>query len=196
MDQESRQSGTGKQFQRRRLLLLVALGFALIAWGPRAAMVLSDGWCSSCRALEQQRQIDAAGERIDALQREVAYARTSEGRDVAAKRRFGVGPDDEIWITVEANRAPERRGEPKSVADRLEGWLADAGSRFVDRIRELAAIGAYWVGLEEVDGYVVVPEIEDEAPAGAPDSDSDASDQAEPVTGPGGEAGEDETEAQ
>ena len=156
-------------------------------------MVLSDGWCSSCRALEQQRQIDAAGER--SMRSSARSSPDLRGRD-AAKRRFGVGPDDEIWITVEANRAPERRGEPKSVADRLEGWLADAGSRFVDRIRELAAIGAYWVGLEEVDGYVVVPEIEDEAPAGAPDSDSDASDQAEPVTGPGGEAGEDETEAQ
>ena len=162
MDQDSRQTQMTRRIQRRRLLAMIALAFAIVAWGPRAAIVISDGWCSSCRALEQQRRIDATSRRMADLQRRVAYARTAEGQDVEAKRRFGVGPDDEIWITVDATEAEPKRAEPQSVADRVNAWLTDAGGRFVDRVREVGAIISYWVGISEVDESVPVPVIEDE----------------------------------
>ncbi len=193
MDQDPRQSETAKRIQRRRLLLMMGLAFALIAWGPRAAIVVSDGWCSSCRALEQQRRIDAASQRVDALQREVQYARTAEGQDVEAKRRFGVGPDDEIWVTVDATEAEEARPEPQSVADRLDAWLAKAGAPLVDHVREFGAIFSYWVGIGQVDEYVAVPVIEDEPPVEATDEGT-ASESAAQGAGTDGEAAGDETQ--
>lgn len=194
MDQQSRQYRSGQHIQRRRLALLMALAFALVAWGPRAATVITDGWYASCQALEQQRQIDAARQRIDVLHREVAYARTIEGRDVEAKRRFGVGPDDEVWITVEAERAAARRERPQSVADRVDAWLTDVGSRFVDRVREFAAIVGYWLGIKEVDGFVAVPVIEEQLPAASADSAA-SSGTAQQTTGADDEAAGDATES-
>jgi len=192
MDQDPRQSEIPRRIQRRRLLLLTGLAFALVAWGPRAATVISDGWCSSCRALEQQRGIDAASRRVAALQREVDYARTAEGQDVEAKRRFGVGPDDELWITVDATEA-EKRPEPQSVADRLDAWLGDAGARFVDHVCDVGAIFSYWVGIGQVDECVPVPVIEEEPPAEATDEVT-ASESAAQDAGSDGEAAGDETQ--
>jgi len=171
MNQESRNNSTDRRAQQRRLVLLLGAAFALLAWGPRAVHMLEKGWFSSCRTLERQHQVDAASQRIDALQREVAYARTSEGRDVEAKRRFGVGPRDEIWITVEAERAREQRREPQSIADRLDAWLASAGSRAVDHVREFGETAGYAVGLNDVDQCVPVPAIEDDEPVEATDDD-------------------------
>ncbi|MFO8080409.1 MAG: hypothetical protein R6V07_08895 [Armatimonadota bacterium] len=160
-NQDTQRSSDSRRAQRKRLAWLVVVAFALVAWGPRTAMMLEKGWSSSYAALERQQQIDEADRRIEALQREVAYARTSEGKDVEAKRRFGVGPRDEIWITVEAQPAPERRPQPQSVADRLNVWLTDAGSRFVGHLRAVGATVSYAVGLHDVSTSVAVPVIED-----------------------------------
>jgi len=193
MDDDLRQSEIIRRSKRRRLLLLTGLAFALLAWGPRAALVISDGWCSSCRALEQQRRIDASSERVDALQREVQYARTAQGRDVEAKRRFGVGPDDEILITIDATEAEEKRPEPQSVADRLNAWLSDAGARSMDNLREFGAVLSYWVGIGQVDECVPVPVIEDEAPAHAT-GEGTAPEAASQAAGADGEAAGDEAQ--
>jgi hypothetical protein len=151
--------------------------------GPRTVRVLTKGWYSSRQVLEHQRQIDAGQERLERLQREVAYARTSEGRDVEAKRRFGVAPSDEIWITVEADGPARQQRKPQSAADRVHLWLTDAGSRFVDRVRETATVLSYWVGLSDVDQSVAVPVIED------PPSDDTTDTDDPPTQDASGEAG-------
>lgn len=193
-NQDSQHSPVTRRSQQRRLVLLLAAAFALLAWGPRAVNMLERGWSSSCLALERQKQIDAAEQRIDALQREVAYARTSEGKDVEAKRRFGVGPRDEIWITVEAEKAPEERPQPQSIADRVDAWLANAGSAFVDRIRRLGAIVSYWVGLSDVDRCVAVPVIEDDAPDEAVEDATSTADSGLESAGVDGEAAGDDAD--
>jgi hypothetical protein len=152
-------------------MALILVGSLIMIGGPRTVRVLTKGWYSSHQVLEHQRQIDAGQERLERLQREVAYARTSEGRDVEAKRRFGVAPSDEIWITVEADGPARRQRKPQSAADRVRLWLTDAGSRFVDRVRETATVLSYWVGLSEVDQSVAVPVIEEPPSDDTTDSD-------------------------
>lgn len=184
-NQDSPNRPNDRRHQQRRLILLLAAAFALIAWGSRTISMVEKGWYASRETLKRQQQIEAANRRIDALQREVAYARTVEGKDVEAKRRFGVGPPEEIWITVEAERAPNERPRPQSIADRVNGWLTDAGSSFLDRVRGCAAIISYSVGLSDVDGCIAVPEVEeletteehasDDTPGEAP-ADADATD--------------------
>ncbi|MFP4250374.1 MAG: hypothetical protein ACLFU7_11990 [Armatimonadota bacterium] len=171
-NQNTRRNADPDRARQKRLAWLIVLTFALIAWGPRTAVMLEKGWSSSHAALERQQQIDEAERRIEALQREVAYARTSEGKDVEAKRRFGVGPRDEIWITVEAQQAPEQRPQSQSVADRLNVWLTDAGSRFVGHLRAVGATVSYAVGLRDVSTSVAVPVIEDLEIAETSDEDS------------------------
>jgi hypothetical protein len=169
MRQQSQQNTTDRRFRRRRLVLLLVIGFAVAAWGPRAATVLTDGWCSSCRVLEQQRRIREMQQRIEALEAQVEYARTAEGRDVEAKRRFGVGPDDEVGIMIDSATNSSQSQGPQSVAARLESWLQNAGSRFLDRGRDFWLIIAYGVGLHDVTTCVVVPEVADYTGAGQGD---------------------------
>jgi len=119
----------------------------------------------------------------------VAYARTSEGRDVEAKRRFGVGPRDEIWITVDAEKALEHRRVPQSIADRLDAWLADAGSRAVDNVREFGEVAGYTVGLNDVVQYVAVPTIDQIEPT--EEADEDTTSDTEESGGGDGEAAAD-----
>ena len=172
-------------------MLLIAAAFALIAWGPRTVKMLEKGWYSSRVALARQREVDEARERLEALQREVAYARTSEGKDVEAKRRFGVGPRDEFWITVDAEKAPGERPQPQSVAERVDAWLADAGNRFMDRVREFGAVVSYAVGLSDVDECVAVPVIEDADSAESVDETEGTAASAAETAASDGEAAED-----
>ncbi|HCA46345.1 MAG TPA: hypothetical protein DEP45_02995 [Armatimonadetes bacterium] len=182
-----------RQIQQRRVWLLVAAA-AILLWGSRAAVVLTDGWYASCQVVEQQREIRAADERMAAMQREVAYARTDEGGDVEAKRRFGVGPDDEIWITVDGVTPAQERPAPQSVADRFEGWLCDAGGRVVDRVRQVSEVLGYWIGVNPVDQCVAVPVIEEEPLAEEAASAEEAATGEEPADEAGADArvGEDE----
>lgn len=194
-NQELQQSASVRNRQRRLALLALA-AFILVAWGPRMIDVLVRGWQSSCLALERQQQIDEAELRIEALHRELIYARTTEGKDVEAKRRFGVGPRDEIWITVDAEKAPEQRPAPQSVADRVDLWLHNAGSRFVDRVRDVGVVFSYWVGLHEVDRYVAVPVIEDEVVTDADEEDAAGADAPSEGGDDDDEAAEDGEDAQ
>jgi hypothetical protein len=188
MNYDSQDTSSTLPARRRRLVALIAAALALILWGPRTANMVEKGWSSSVQALEHQRQIDLAQQRIDALQREVAYARTSEGKDVEAKRRFGVGPRDEIWITVEAEKAPDERPRPRSIADRVDWWLANAGSRFVDRIREVVTIVSYSFGLSEVDAHVAVPVVEQIEAADTEEAEETAAESPAEDAGGDGEA--------
>ena len=167
-----------RRVKRRRLILIAWLGLAAILWGPRAAVVVVDGWQKSQQVIDHQAEIDATQERIGALEREVAYAETPLGRDVEAKRRFGVGPGDEIWITVEAERSIERVSAPVSLADRVNGWLADAGGEFTGRVRDVNEVLRYWLGLDEVSHGVEMAETDsaedEEIPVYYPASDGEA----------------------
>lgn len=181
MDQDL-QPLQSRQIQQRRVWLVLATA-AVLLWGARGVVELSKGWTASCRVLEYQREIDDAAERMQAMQREVAYARTDEGNDVEAKRRFGVGPDDEIWITVDAATPPQDRPAPQSVAERFEGWLTDAGGRLSDRVRSVSTVFGYLIGVHPVDQCIAVPVIEEIPPAvdstaGEPADEADADAQA------------------
>lgn len=191
-NQDAQQRSDLDRARARRLAWLVVIGFMLIAWGPRTAMMLERGWSSSALALERQQQIDESARRIEILQREVAYAHTAEGKDVEAKRRFGVGPQDEIWITVEAEVAREKPPLPRSVADRVESWLTDGGGRVIDRIREVGTVLSYAVGLTEVDQCIILPVIEDLEPEqAAPEEEVEPSAPADEITGEGGSSDDD-----
>ncbi|MGC9319777.1 MAG: hypothetical protein ACP5KN_17220 [Armatimonadota bacterium] len=134
--------------RRRRWVLLVVLGFTIIAWGPRTVELIVSSWSTASQVMEQERELEATRARQRALRRELAYARTTEGRDVEAKRQFGVGPPDEIWITVEAEEPKPQPTGPLTVGQRVHGWLADAGSQFLDHCRYTMSALRYWVGLD------------------------------------------------
>ncbi|MEA3400729.1 MAG: hypothetical protein U9R79_05720 [Armatimonadota bacterium] len=134
--------------RRRRWILLIVLGFTTIAWGPRTVELIVNSWSTASHVLEHERELKATHARQKALQREVAYARTVEGRDVQAKRQFGVGPRDEIWITLEAEEPEPQPTGPLSIGQQVHGWLMDAGSRFLDHCRNTASLLRYWVGLD------------------------------------------------
>lgn len=137
-------------------MLIAAFGLAMIVWGPRAAVVAIDGWVKSSQVIENQREIDLSRSRIEALRQEVDYGHTPVGKDVEAKRRFGVGPEDEIWITVEAEPAMDLSPTPVSIADHLNRWLSDAGAEFTGRVRDVTTVVRYWVGIDEVE-YGIEP---------------------------------------
>ncbi|NLO07150.1 MAG: hypothetical protein GX131_15090 [candidate division WS1 bacterium] len=182
--QQQMQPDKSRFIRRRRVSIIVALGLAAIIWGPRATLVLVEGWNSSLQVMEHQRRIEAADGRLAALEREVAYSATAEGRDVEAKRRFGVGPRDEILITVEVEAAPPPRPVPQSIAERVDVWLGNVGSGFIDRGRQTAAVFRYWFGMDEIEQPLpvrIIDETEgltdpgrDPADAEAPDPVADA----------------------
>jgi len=94
-----------------------------------------------------------------------------------------VGPDDEIWITVDAATPPQDRPAPQSVAERFEGWLTDAGGRLSDRVRRVSTVFGYLIGVHPVDQCIAVPVIEEmpptgDATAGEPADEADADAQA------------------
>ncbi len=148
-DQESQ--SVPWQSKRRRIILIVVIGLFAVGWGPNAASVVVDSWIKSNQVREYEAEIEAMQDRISALEREANYGATPIGRDVEAKRRFGVGPEDEIWITVEAEIVPEMRPEPASIAERVNRWLTDAGGEFMDGLRETGAVARYLVGLDRVE---------------------------------------------
>ncbi len=161
---------------RRRWLVIGALTFATIAWGPRAAMVLIRGWSASAQVLRCRDEVAIRRERVEMLERRVRYAQTDEGLDVEAKRQFGVGPPGEIWITVEAEPPRPQAPPPQAIADRVTAWLSDTGARCVDRVRGGVGVLRYWIGLDRVS----------EPPPRAPDVSTEAGPEpeaeAEPVT--------------
>ncbi len=137
---------------------------AALVWGPRATVLVVSGWSTAAQVLDHHRQFHDSGTRIQALEREAEYAQTDEGKDLEAKRRFGVGPPEEIWITIEAEKAREPASEPQTIDSRLDAWLDDTGSGFMGRLRRAGAIVRYWLGWDTVDECVVAPpEAEGEA---------------------------------
>lgn len=173
-----------RRVKRRRLILIAVFGLAAILWGPRAAIVAVDGWVKSSQVLDHQREIDQTRARLASLKQEVDYGDTSTGKDVEAKRRFGVGPADEIWITVDAEPLVEETG-PLSIADRLNCWLCDVGAEFTGRMRVGTAVIRYWVGLDEVEYGVETTEVE-----ALDDEDAPASTAADPESAVEAEDGE------
>jgi len=166
------QDGTHEEMRRRALrrrwLFIGGLAFATSAWGPRAAMMLADGWCASSQVLADEDNVGSTRERIVALERLVAYTDTTEGKDLEAKRQFGVGPRDESWITVEAEEPRAQQSPPQGIGDRVQGWLTDVGSSTVGRVRGAWDVVRYWVGLDDVSDCVPTeaapePEAKDEA---------------------------------
>jgi len=149
---------------RRRWLFIGALAFATIAWGPRAVMMMAHGWCASSQALTREDGIGRTRDRVASLERQVAYTDTTEGKDLEAKRQFGVGPRDEIWITVEVEEPRPPASSPVGIGDRTYGWLTDVGSSTVDRVRGAWDVVRYWTGLDDVSDCVPTEaEAEDEA---------------------------------
>jgi len=155
---------------RRRWLLIGALAFTAIAWGPRSIMVLVRGWCTSTQVLERRDEVALRRDRVDVLERQVKYARTDEGLDLEAKRQFGVGPPGEIWITVEAEEPRAQALPPQAIGDRVSAWLGDTGARWVDDVRSIVAVLRYWVGLDQVS----------EPPPRAPDATAEVAREPEP----------------
>lgn len=135
---------------RRRWLLIGALTFTAIAWGPRSIMVLVRGWCTSVQVLERQDEIVLRRERVEMLERQVRYARTDEGLDLEARRQFGAGPPGEIWVTIEAEEPRPQALPPRAIGERVSAWLSDTGARWVDDVRGVAAVLRYWVGIDQV----------------------------------------------
>ncbi|MGD9497379.1 MAG: hypothetical protein AB7Y46_13855 [Armatimonadota bacterium] len=162
------QDGTHVRTLRRRWLFLGVLAFAAVAWGPRALMMLAEGWSASAQVLAREQEIQRTRERVAALRREAEYAASAEGKDLEAKRRFGVGPQDEIWIAVEAEPPPRQSSAPVGVGERVEAWLTNAGSSFMDRCRRIWAVGRYWLGLDDVGDCL--PTVVEEEPAPADDA--------------------------
>lgn len=172
---------------RRRWLLLALLALALIRWVPQSHELLTRGWEASAQVLAHEREIEAAEARIEALEREIAYARTTEGMDVEAKRQFGVGPEEEIWITLEADEPRERMTRPLTIGDRVQSWLSDVGSECVDRVRYTISVLRYWGGLDsapdlaeetvaQTEATLEDPYVDPEAPEAV--SDNEGSDEA------------------
>lgn len=149
--------------RRRRLLLIALFGLAAIVWGPKAAIVLVDGWVKSNQVIEYQRELEDTRERIYTLEHEVAECDTPPGKDVEARRRFGVGPEDEIGIIVEAEPATDAPPAPVSIADRVNRWLRGAVGDFTDRLRDAMIVVRYWVGVDEVEHGVPIEEAAGDA---------------------------------
>jgi hypothetical protein len=162
---------------RRRLTLFAIAALVIAGWGPKAAIVLVDGWVKPVQVKKREREIKAARQNVDALKRELDYLRTPEGKDVEAKRQFGVGPKDEIWITVEAQCLEPVESGPGSIAEQINGWLSNVGDRSIDRVRETGEVVRYLIGADDVSVHARTVEIDasgDEAPP--PDGDADAQD--------------------
>lgn len=166
-----------RRFVSRRVLALIAALVAL-SWVPKGIYVVASSWSASAQVLEREQQIRESRERLAALQRQVDFADTDEGRDVEAKRQFGVGSPDEIWVTVDAQPAQPGPPPPQGVGDRVYGWLSTVGERCLDGARHTVRIARYLVGLDDVDDCLpamvevrdepIEPEAEVEAGAPAP----------------------------
>ncbi len=166
-----------RRMLRRRLTLFAIAAIVIAVWGPKAAIVLVDGWVKPMQVKEREHEVKAARQRVNALKWELEYLRTPEGKDVEAKRQFGVGPRDEIWITVEAACVEPVDSGPGSIADQINGWLSAVGDRSTDRVRETGEVVRYLIGADDVSVRARTVEIDasgDEAPP--PDGDADAQD--------------------
>ncbi len=184
MNQDLRQFLAGRRINWKRIAVVLTVSAVIVAWGSRAVTVIADGWCASRQALQKQQQIRANDQQIDDLHRQVDYAKTDEGQAVEAKRRFRAMPRNEIRLKVDADGPPPRPGGYPSVADHVNEWLAHAGSRFIDRLRHFGAIMSYWLGCDEVDTCVVVPEV-DESSDEEPSVSSDDTKQSDGAGGGG-----------
>lgn len=137
----------------RRLLILFLIGVALLLWGQRSFKMLARGWSTSVRVLQCERELELRRQRVELLKKQVAYAATEEGRDLEAKRQFGVGPRDEIWITVEVQEPPPSSPPPRSISERVETWLSSVGSAITNRVRFVVTVFSYWTGFYDVSDY-------------------------------------------
>lgn len=146
----------------RRVLAAIAVLVAL-SWIPKGIGVIASSWAASAAVLEREQAIAESRERLAALQRQADYADTDEGRDLEAKRQFGVGSPDEIWVTVDALPARPGPPPPQGVGDRVQGWLSTVGDRCLERVRHTIRVARYLVGLDDVDDCLpAVIEVRDE----------------------------------
>lgn len=161
----------------RRVLALIAALVAL-SWVPKGVHVIVRSWSASSEVLAREQAIDETRRRLSAIESQVDFAATEEGCDVEAKRQFGVGSPDEIWVTVDAQPTRPSPGTPLGIGDRVQGWLTSAGDRCIERVRHAIRVARYAVGLDDVDDCLpAVVEVRDEPVEAepAPEDDTGAS---------------------
>jgi len=156
----------------RRVLAAIAVLVAL-SWIPKGIGVIASSWSASSAVLEREQVIGDSREHLAGMERQADYADTDEGRDLEAKRQFGVGSRDEIWVTVDAPPARPAPPTPLGIGDRVHRWLTSAGNRCIERVRHTIAVARYLVGLDDVDDCLpAVVEVRDEPVEAETDADA------------------------
>lgn len=160
---------TGMQDQRhfnsRRVLLFIG-ALIILSQLPNGVRVIVSGWRASSQVLECKQIIADTRARVAPLQRQVDFAETDEGRDLEAKRQFGVGNPGEVWITVDARPPAPAPPPPQGIGDRLQGWLTTVGDRCLERVRHTIRVARYLIGVDDVDDCLpAVLEVRDESVA-------------------------------
>lgn len=158
---------TGMQDQRHfnsRWVLLFIGALMVLLWVPKGGRVIAFSWRASSQVLERKQTIADTRARVAMLQRQVDLAETEEGRDLEAKRQFGVGSPDEVWITVDARPSAPPPSPPQGIGDRVQGWLTTVGDRCLERVRHTIRVARYLIGIDDVDDCLpAVIEVRDES---------------------------------
>lgn len=106
------------------------------------------GWFNSCQVLDRRAEIEALRQQREHLAGKLAYVQTEEGKDVEAKRQFGVGPPEEVRIVVRPRGDASDDAIPRSLGERLTVGMNRVGGAWVGAVRRVRDVVKYWSGLD------------------------------------------------
>ncbi len=130
----------------RRLLWLLLMGLAIVVWVEGMAPPLIDGYGNSSEVLDKRARVAALDRQVSDLRDEVAYAGTVEGRDVEAKRQFGVGPSEDVLINVHVAAAADQEAQPVGLGDRAGSAIQRGLQTVRSSVNRWVELGSYWAG--------------------------------------------------